>query len=302
MTKNSVRIATERDTDELLNLLRIWHSEEGLALFHEDAVVFKLRDLLNGSGVVGVIGERGKIQSSISLLLGRVWYTSQNLLESLWTFTLPEYRKSTNTKSLIQFSKKQSTKLSVPLLLDVGSKDHRKILLYERELGPRSGAVWNYKPHSKSDESIGGLKVRAADLSDEKEILDLGREFHAESGNFSKDENNAIPVIHSALSGNGLIGVVGPKAEIQAAIFLQIARYWFSNENLLEEMFLYVRRQYRNSQNAKNLIGFAKSQSDKLDIPFRIGIISKTETEAKIKFYTSLLGHPAGNFFLWNPS
>jgi GNAT superfamily N-acetyltransferase len=303
MPDTQVRIATRRDEDELLHSVKIFHREEGLAPIDEDAVRGVLRGALEGDGVVGVIGEPGKVQSSIHLVMGRLWYTSDRSLESLWTVTLPEYRKSQNTKALIAFAKRQAEKLNVPLLLDVASTEDsmRKVGLYERMLGTRAGAVFHYEPNSEKPTEL-DEPMRTASSADEDEIISICRELHAENGSFPANDDLAIPVLRDCLSGNGVIGVVGEPGKVEGVIFLRIAKMWYSGEPLVEEFFAYVRPEYRSSNNAKNLIAFAKRQADRLNVPLRMCIVSRIATEQKIKLYQRLLGFPKGAFFLYRPN
>lgn len=296
-----VRIANRDDKDEIINLVKSFHDEEGLSLLSEDAVNITVSNALDGNGVVGVIGDSGAIESSIYLLMGRLWYSNANSLESLWNFTLPKYRKSGNTKALLSFAKRQSDKLDTPLLLDAVTTDENapKIRLYERSLGERAGAIFHYTPNVERPTEVDCSKIRTADLSDADEIIEIARDLYAENGSFSKDEELAIPIIRQNLSGDGVTGVIGEKGKIEGIIFLHIAKMWYSDEPILEEFFAYVRPPYRNSKNAQNLIKFAKRQSDRLGINLRMCIVSRIETERKIQLYKRLLGEPCGAFFLY---
>lgn len=302
MPDPEVRIASKEDADELFRLIKAWHAEEGCAPFDEDLVGQMLNRLLEGGGVIGVIGEPGEIEASISLLPARIWYSPQPMLESLWNFVLPEYRKSSNAKILAKFAKKQADLLGIPALLEIVSNDKssRKIMLYERLFGPRIGASFHYVPSSEPLPAYSN--VRVASLDDASDIIELCREAHKESGSFPADEDIAIPVIVNELHGGGVIGVLGNPGELQGSIAFNAARMWYSSSPLIEERWNFVRAQHRKSKNAQNLINFAKYQVQRLNIPLRIGIISNKETEQKVRLYQRMLGEPSAAYFLYRPA
>lgn len=144
-------------------------------------------------------------------------------------------------------------------------------------------------------------RVRAAVPEDFNEIMDLCRLLYAENGAVNVDWPSVEMAIIDGVNGNqACLGVIGEPGALEGAIYLRISRMWYSREIILEEMFNFVREECRRSGNAKSLIAFAKANSDKLNIPLLIGVISNERTEAKIRLYSRYLGAPAGAFFLYN--
>jgi hypothetical protein len=303
MNDISVRVASPCEENEIFDVLLKWHAEEGLASFDYDAAREMLVNLLTGSGVVGVIGDPGKIEASISLLPGRLWYSSESTLESLWNFVLPNFRKSANAKALALFAKRQAERLSLSLLLEIVATPESlpKLALYERIFGPRAGAAFHYRPDGQSAQVSSDSALRTAKESDLPDIIDICREAHRESGSFEAAEEFALPVIQDELAGSGVIGLIGRPGRLEGTISFHTARMWYSHDPLIEERWAYVRPQFRRSNNAKDLINFAKRQSELLNVPLRIGIISKKETEQKVNLYRRLLGEPAAAYFLYRP-
>jgi GNAT superfamily N-acetyltransferase len=302
MTEPQVRVASLADEAELFKLVKAWHAEEGLASFDDVSAYFMLRRLLEGAGVIGIIGTPGKMEASISLLPGRMWYSPQSTLESLWNYVYPAFRKSANAKALANFAKRQAKLLGIPLLLDViSTKDNApKLALYERVFGPRAGAAFHYQPKPEDTDIFEGTPVRTAGIEDKDELFDICREAHRESGSFEADEGIAAPVIEAELQGPGaVIGVIGKPGAIEATISFHTARMWYSSDPLIEERWAYVREAHRRSNNAKNLIAFAKRQAVRLNVPLRIGVITRKETEQKVRLYQRLLGEPSGAYFLY---
>ena len=144
-------------------------------------------------------------------------------------------------------------------------------------------------------------RVRVAALSDLDEIIQMGRELHAENGLMSWDEGKVEMAAVNALRGtDGIVGVIGANP-IQAMIYLCRRQYWYAKDGdvHLEEFLAFVRPEFRKSNNAKALIEFAKSSSDRLGVPLLIGIVSNEKTAQKIRLYRRRLGEPAGAYFMY---
>lgn len=152
------------------------------------------------------------------------------------------------------------------------------------------------------DAKLGDLPfVRKADVRDEPEIMELCLSLHRENALFHISEDKVRAYLRRAFANNGaIIGVIGPIGRIEAAIYLMISDYWYSDQWHLEELFSYVKPEYRRSNNAKALINFAQRCSDELSIPAIIGIISNERTKAKIGLYQRQLGTAIGAFFVYN--
>jgi hypothetical protein len=144
-----VRVADERDEDELMRLCVSLWEENGLFPMDE----YKVRDMLRGAisgpvaqrrGIVGVIGPRGAIEGSIFLEVGSLWYTSAITLNEAWNFVPKQYRSSSNSTDLIAFAKMCADKFGIPLLIGVLSNERTaaKVRLYRKALGEPAGAFF----------------------------------------------------------------------------------------------------------------------------------------------------------------
>jgi GNAT superfamily N-acetyltransferase len=144
-------------------------------------------------------------------------------------------------------------------------------------------------------------KVRVAVKDDFPQILGLCRMLHAENGLTGWAEERIVSALHRAIAGDGsVIGVIGTAGSLEAMIHLFISRMWYSNDPHLEELYAYVHKDHRRSNNAKSLIEFAKSTAERLNVPLLIGIVSNHRTEQKIRLYQRRLGKPSGCYFLYN--
>lgn len=148
-------------------------------------------------------------------------------------------------------------------------------------------------------------QVRRADRGDEHELMDMCRALWRENGLFSFSERKVQLFLNRAFDRQGaIIGVIGAPGRLEGSIYLTISDYWYSDDWHLCELWNYVLPQYRRSNNAKELITFAKRCADETRLKALIGIISNTKTEAKVKLYQRQLGTAAGAFFVyagWQP-
>jgi GNAT superfamily N-acetyltransferase len=144
-------------------------------------------------------------------------------------------------------------------------------------------------------------RVRLAVENDIPQLVAIGRELHRENGLMSFSEQRAYEIAVRAVRQDRVIcGVIGPVTKIEGIILLTVGMFWYSNDPHLEELFAYVRPEFRRSNRAKALIMFAKQCAVELNVPLLIGIISNERTESKIRLYRRQLGKPAGAYWLFN--
>lgn len=146
------------------------------------------------------------------------------------------------------------------------------------------------------------VHVRTATPDDEEAIMEVCRLLNIENGVFRMNEDLVRETVRASLYlYNGIIGVIGPKERIEGLVLLRVSQYWYSDDNFLEEKFVYVHPDYRAAKGgrARKLVEFAKKASEKLGMPLMIGILSNSRTDAKTRLYERQFGAPAGAFFLY---
>lgn len=144
-------------------------------------------------------------------------------------------------------------------------------------------------------------RVRLAVPADLPQLIELGRDLHAENALMPLDEAKITEVVKNGILGKGgRIGVIGAIGAIEGGIHLVFGTFWYSNELHLEELYSYVRPEFRRSGNAKALIEFAKVCAKQMNLPLLIGVVSNQRTQHKIRLYRRRLGDPAGAYFLFN--
>lgn len=153
--------------------------------------------------------------------------------------------------------------------------------------------------------------VRLAAKVEEEELMEMCREIHAENGLVSMSEDKVRGMLNKAFNREGgIVGVIGKPGALEGIIMIVMAKFWSSDDDHLEELFSYVRRPFRTKFNgpatikmphAEALVNFAKKCSDEIGIPLVIGIITNKRMSGKVRLYRSILGYPAGAYFVVNP-
>jgi hypothetical protein len=146
-----IRLATPDDMTEVMRLAVTACQENS---FLDASVELLAREiypaLVQDHGLCGVIGPVGtnKIEGLVLLRLGRMWYSTEMVVEEKAIFVYPEYRsaKGGRASKLCEFSKKVADTLGMKLLIGVLSA-HRtqgKVKMYTRQFGEPAGAFWLY--------------------------------------------------------------------------------------------------------------------------------------------------------------
>lgn len=142
-------------------------------------------------------------------------------------------------------------------------------------------------------------RIRLAKPEDEEEIYQICAMLHSENGIFPMSPEKVRARIRECTEQRGgIIGVIGAPGEIEGIICLTLGSLWYSDAICLDEHFNYVLPNHRKSENAKEMILFAKACAMELKLPLMIGILSNERTEAKVRLYQRQLGAPSGAFFL----
>ena len=306
MSELCVRLATSKDVNDLISFVQEAHEEEGSPLlrFDGDAVFSVIIQAMRGEALIGVIGEPGDIQSACFMRVTRPWFSTVPIIDTMLVYSRPYYRKTDNTKKLLLWMKHNSDRLGCPLQLDIPAAEHNKpkLSLCQRIFSDPCGLTFTYSPHTDAPTESVNPVVEPAKLSDEAQVRALANELAAEAAHYPPEDSLTHPVLRRALEGEGVIGVVRNSHEIEATIFLEVYRPWFSSSDCILEHWAFVRPAYRKSKNAKALLLFAKRQADRLNIPMLIGVASKHDFDRKQLLYRRLFGEPTNVHHLYNPT
>lgn len=150
-----VRVAKLDDRQEIWRLFLQGHRENGMFSLAPEKVDFVLSRALSPEaippwdmgprGAVGVIGDVGKLEALVLIMLDSYWYTNDRHLGEYLVYVDPECRRTYHARSLVDWMKAQSDRTHLPLLTGIVSthRTEAKVRLYQRML-PRVGAFFLY--------------------------------------------------------------------------------------------------------------------------------------------------------------
>src|ERR1700679_2834539 len=103
MYQGRARIIGRNEIDNVMELCRMLHQENGLFTMNED----KVRAMMDiafdrKGGILAGVGEVGKLQGLLYLMLSNFWYTTDSNWEELFLYVVPEHRKSRNAVELLK--------------------------------------------------------------------------------------------------------------------------------------------------------------------------------------------------------
>src|ERR1700677_1927884 len=142
-----VRRASPIDRGPILETCRLNHAENGQFSLSMSKVETMVNKAFNrGGAIIGLVGGHNRIEGAILLNVGQFWYTDDWCVEEIFNYVHPEFRKSTHAKDMIDFGKRCSDELAIPLVIGVVSNERTraKLELYRRQLGEPAGGYFIY--------------------------------------------------------------------------------------------------------------------------------------------------------------
>lgn len=151
-----VRLADERDEEQLYLLCRLIHEEIG---FHEISwprVEQRIHLACQHSeGLIGVIGPHHDLKAAICLGLVNPWYSDAWLLQEYFCFVRQDSRNSYYSRDLIAYAKQLAEQSGLDLMIGVltEKRTEGKCRLYRRWL-PKLGEYFMYRPRRQTMDTI----------------------------------------------------------------------------------------------------------------------------------------------------
>ena len=144
--QSRIRFARPDEIDDLIVLCRDLAQENAIGPMKENMVRHWIEKCVaRDGGFIGVIGDEGRIEGAMCMKFGHMWYSDDLWwIEDLFHFVHPDYRTSNNANDLLDWAIWWKDQLQIPLMLGIVSNERTKakIRLYERKLGPQSGALF----------------------------------------------------------------------------------------------------------------------------------------------------------------
>jgi hypothetical protein len=139
--------AKPSDKEAVIEICKEDYAENGqfsLSPAKLEGLVARILD--EGKGIIGLIRRNGEIEAIMLMQITQFWYSDDYCLEEVLNFVRPQFRRSTNAKDMIQFAKRCSDELAIPLVIGVVSNERTKpkLELYKRQLGESCGGYFIY--------------------------------------------------------------------------------------------------------------------------------------------------------------
>lgn len=146
-----IRLATPADMDEVMKLAITACEENGFLNASAELLAREIWPALaQDHGLCPVIGPAGsnEIQGLVLLRLGKMWYSTQDVIEEKAVFIYPQFRSARGgrARKLVEYSKYVADTLGIPLIMGILSHTRTagKVRLYERMFGAPAGAFFLY--------------------------------------------------------------------------------------------------------------------------------------------------------------
>lgn len=149
--------------------------------------------------------------------------------------------------------------------------------------------------------------VRLATQADEPALMDHCRIIHADNGACSFSERKvAETILIATRNGGGIIGVIDGKDGFEASIFLMLDQFYYSEDWILRERWVFVHPDHRKKQHFDRLIDYARACQAKMSdggefMPLFCGIGTKTRVMAKIRLWMHKFPLVGAQFAWTNP-
>lgn len=157
VTQSIVRVATGADYIEVWRLFLQGHRENGQFELAPEKADWHIKRALYPEliqpwdtgfrGIIGVIGEVGKLEGVVFVSISSFWYTNARHIEEFIVYVDPECRRSFHARALINWMKDHVESAQMPLVTGVisNTRTEAKVALYERML-PKIGAFFLLHP------------------------------------------------------------------------------------------------------------------------------------------------------------
>lgn len=152
------------------------------------------------------------------------------------------------------------------------------------------------------------MKVVLADRRDQAELAEHLWSHHKENDIFGTpkdmfppDEDEVRAMLDRAFDQTGaIIGVVRDGEKLAGSVYILITKMWWTKRYHLEELWTFVRPEYRSTNCVRLLTEFAKDCARQMDRLLFTAVITNNRTESKTRLYKRAYGYPAGVYFMFN--
>lgn len=150
LVTSPVRKAVLADRPEILEMCVENHKDNGQFSLSRSKVEGMVDKAFNRGGtIIGVVGH-APIAGMLLLNISQFWYSDDWALEEIQNYVRPQHRKSTYAKDMMNFARRCSDELGIPLVIGVVSNERTraKMELYKRQFGEPCGGYFIHQPKS----------------------------------------------------------------------------------------------------------------------------------------------------------
>lgn len=134
-------IATSDDLQEVCDLLRVMHAENGVGRVNETKALGVITQTIN-AGHCLITRDQGQVVGSMGLYRSQWWYSDDPVFFDQWFFVHPKHRSSGHALRLISAMKAISAQNKTPFVLSVGTTVDtlEKLRFFRKHLQPFGGS------------------------------------------------------------------------------------------------------------------------------------------------------------------
>lgn len=136
-----ISIATTDDLQEVCDLLRVMHAENGVGRVNEAKALGVISQRINDGGCM-ITRQQGRVVGSVAVYKNTWWYSDELVFFDQWFFVHPDFRNSGHAVRLIAALKQACRNTRTPLVLSVGTTVDAlsKLKFFKKHLTPFGGS------------------------------------------------------------------------------------------------------------------------------------------------------------------
>lgn len=145
-----IALATPENLEEVCELLRVMHAENGVGRVNEEKARGVITKRLQEGGVI-LARSHGRLVGSVAIYKDNWWYSDELAFFDQWFFVHPEHRSEGHAVRLLAALKQACRNTGVPLVLHVGTTVDAlsKLKFFKKHLTPFGGS-FIFQPEAKA--------------------------------------------------------------------------------------------------------------------------------------------------------
>jgi len=136
-------------------------------------------------------------------------------------------------------------------------------------------------------------RIRIAEADEEEDLVKICTQLHAENGSkyFALSEARVRANLRRAFNKQlAMVPVIGRKGAIEAAAYVSIEQFAWSDDWHISEWFNYVLPDFRKSRHAQALLVWERDASENMKKVLWIGVTTEFKLAAKLRLYRRVFG------------